>query len=82
MNARDTYSCLRRELAPVFATTTGPCANGCGHSARGSGVCIGCLSAELQELVPSVDWHAFVAAMIESRNRIINAELAIEGVER
>lgn len=82
MNARDTYSRLRRELAPVGVTTTGPCAKGCGEGARGSGVCRNCLAAELQELVPSVDWHAFVAAMIESRNRIINAELAIEGVER
>ena len=80
MNARDAYSRLRYELAPAFVTTYGHCANGCGHLARGSGICIGCLSAELQELVPSVDWHAFVVAMIESRNRIIAAELAIEGV--
>ena len=82
MNARDVYGLLRRELAPVIAPTMGPCANGCGYSARGSGTCVGCLSAELQELVPAVDWHAFVAAMIESRNRIINAELAIEGVDQ
>lgn len=38
MNARDAYSRLRYELAPVGVTTMGPCAKGCGEDARGSGV--------------------------------------------
>ena len=78
MNARDAYSRLRYELAPVGVTTMGPCAKGCGEDARGSGVCRNCLVAELQVAVPTVDWPAFVVALINSRNRIINAELAIE----
>ena len=52
-------------------------ANGCGEYARGSGVCRNCLVAELQVAVPTVDWPGFVVAMINSRNRIIDAELAI-----
>ena len=78
MSAYDLYSRLRYELAPVGVTTMGPCAKGCGEDARGSGVCRNCLVAELQVAVPTVDWPAFVVALINSRNRIINAELAIE----
>lgn len=82
MNARDAYSRLRYELAPVAVTTMGPCAKGCGEYARGSGTCRNCLVAELQTAVPGFDWSAFVATMEVSKNAIIDAETAIEGAER
>lgn len=82
MNARDAYSRLRYELAPVGVTTMGPCAKGCGEYARGSGVCRNCLVAELQAAVPTVDWPAFVVTMEVSKNAIIAAETAIEKVGR
>ena len=81
MNARDTYSRLRYELAPVGVTTMGPCAKGCGEYARGSGVCRNCLVAELQVAVPCFDWSAFVETMQASKVAIIDAETAIEWVE-
>lgn len=74
MNARDLYSRLRYELAPVAVTTMGPCSEGCGNSARGSGVCVSCLSAKLQAAVPEVDWDGFVDALRVSRGYILSAE--------
>lgn len=36
---------------PVGVTTFGPCANGCGMSARGGRVCAECLTKELEKVV-------------------------------
>lgn len=79
MNARDLYDRLRYELAPVAVTTMGPCSEGCGGSARGSGVCVACLSAKLQVAVPDVNWAKFVQAMKASRKQILLASEAVYG---
>ena len=77
MNARDLYSQLRHELAPVHDTTMASCSEGCGNSARGGGVCVACLEAKLQSAVPEVNWAEFVRAMKVSRDYILSAEAEI-----
>lgn len=79
MNAHDLYGQLRRELAPVAMTTTGPCSEGCGGSARGNGVCVACLSAKLQVVVPEMDWAEFVRTLKASRDQILLASEAVYG---
>jgi hypothetical protein len=77
VNARGLYNRLRYELAPMAVTTMGPCSEGCGGSARGSGVCVACLSAKLQSAVPEVEWDGFVEALRVSRDYILSAEAEI-----
>lgn len=77
MNARDLYSQLRHELAPVPNTTMASCSEGCGGSARGGGVCVTCLSKGLRDVTPAVDWDGFVEALRVSRDYILSAEAEI-----
>lgn len=79
MNARQLYDRLRYELAPVAVTTMGPCSEGCGGSARGSGVCVACLEAKLQSAVPEVDWAEFVRVLKISGEQILLASEAVYG---
>jgi hypothetical protein len=79
VNARGLYERLRYELAPVAVTTMGPCFEGCGGSARGSGVCVACLEAKLQSAVPEVNWPEFVQALKVSREQILLASEAVYG---
>lgn len=79
MNARNLYDRLRYELAPVAVTTMGPCSEGCGGSARGSGICVACLAAKLHAAVPEVVWVEFIRAMNASREQILLASEAVYG---
>ena len=77
MNARDLYSQLRHELAPVHDTTMASCSEGCGNSARGGGVCVACLTKGLRDVTSTVDWDGFVEALRVSRDYILSAEAEI-----
>ena len=77
MTARDLYSRLRYELAPVPDTTMASCSEGCGGSARGGGVCVTCLEAKLQAAVPEVNWSEFIRVMETSREQILLASEAV-----
>jgi hypothetical protein len=51
MTARALWEALRYQTLTPSVTTMGPCSRGCGNGARGSGVCRGCLCAELDALL-------------------------------
>jgi len=70
---RELYSALRFQLAPNSITTIGPCAGGCGMSARGAGMCPDCAAHDLSRLIPSVNWFALVEALEESRKHIVRS---------
>lgn len=60
--ARDLMAAIRREVFRPEVTTMGACANGCGESARGSGVCRNCLGADLDAMTDSMEGTAYVYA--------------------
>ena len=47
---------IRHQVFCPDGATVGPCASGCGKSARGCSVCAACLVEELRALLPEAGW--------------------------
>lgn len=72
MKACDLFDRLRYQVYRPAVTTMGPCSNGCGESARGSGECWKCLANQIDILVttdtePALAYRTAMDALEASR---------------
>lgn len=74
MNNQELYDALRYQVLTPRVTTMGPCANGCGNSARAAGICGTCLAKRLDAVLGNDLASAFVTAMNTARR----SEAALE----
>ena len=78
MNKRELYQALRYQVLTPRVTTMGPCADGCGQYARGSGTCKHCLAKMLDKALGGRKASDWVIAAQEAREAEAFLEDAID----